>query len=219
MLCGYPCLNGRPCGFHAPCGVHTDEFRQGKEQEAMNRADRQSKARERQAREAVLPKCGWTTVSGQTCTHPMPCPFHANARKRRAEDEAASELMRKHLRAFEAANTCGFMCRDGKACTNIVPCTGHAVEQGTKECSSTLDGDPFARCRKKVKLGELFCECHKPFPDLGRQAAIYMDQCKRNKEQPRVQQFLTQHYPGKSALVVPIHDFTKYCESLHKKFA
>ena len=86
-----------------------------------------------------------------------------------------------------------------------------------KDCSSTLDGNPFTRCRKKVKVGELFCECHKPFPDLGRQAAIYMDGCKRRGEQPRLDHFLAQHYGG-AALVVPIHDFPKYCESVHKKF-
>ena len=162
----------------------------------MARADRRSRAVEQQ----MLPKCGFACRGGTTCTHPMPCPFH---RKRKA-DEAAS------------LPQCGFMCRDGAACTHALPCPAHAVEQGTKECSSTLDGDPFARCRKKVKLGELFCECHKPFPDLGRQAAIYMDGCKRRGEPPRLEQFLAQH--GGAALVVPIHDFAKYCESMHKKF-
>jgi len=165
----------------------------------MARADRRSRAVELHAKV----QCGWVTCGGATCTHPMPCPFHANARKKRA---------------LEALPRCGFQCRDGTACTLVAPCEIHGVEAGMKDCSSTLDGDPFARCRKKVKLGELFCDCHKPFPDLGRQAAIYMDECKHRGEQPRLEQFLAQHYPGKGTLVVPIHDFPKYCESMHKKF-
>ena len=111
----------------------------------MARADRHSRAIEQQAKEAALPKCGWRTSSGQTCTHPMPCPFHANARKRKALEDAAREKQR--------LPQCGFICRDGTACTNIVPCPAHAVEQGMKDCSSTLDGNPFTRCRKKVKVG------------------------------------------------------------------
>ena len=64
-----------------------------------------------------------------------------------------------------------------KCMTRRMPCQAHAVEAGMKDCSSTLDGDPFTRCRKKVKVGELFCDCHKPFPDQGRRAAIYGDEC------------------------------------------
>jgi hypothetical protein len=198
MDCGYPCSNGRPCGLRAPCGVHTEAFKEEKERQMMGRADRRSRAVEQQ----MLPKCGYTCRDGTACTHLLPCPFHE--RKRKAEAEAARER-------------CGFMGRDGAACTHTLPCPAHAVEQGTKECSSTLDGDPFARCRRKVQRGELFCDCHKPFPDLGRQAAIYMDGCKRRGEPPRLDHFLAQHYGG-AALVVPIHDFPKYCESMHKKF-
>jgi len=198
MDCGYPRSDGRPCGLRAPCGVHTEAFKEEKERQMMGRSDRRSRAVEQQA----LPKCGYTCRDGTACTHLLPCPFHE--RKRKAEAEAARER-------------CGFMGRDGAACTHTLPCPAHAVEQGTKECSSTLDGDPFARCRRKVQRGELFCDFHKPFPDLGRQAAIYMDGCKRRGEPPRLDHFLAQHYGG-AALVVPIHDFPKYCESMHKKF-
>ena len=67
---------------------------------------------------------------------------------------------------------------------------------GMKDCSSTLDTDPHARCRKKVKVGELFCELHEPFPDLGRRAAIYADECKRRGEKPTLANFMAAHYPG-----------------------
>ena len=64
-----------------------DFFKQRKERERMDRADAQSRARQREE----LPQCGWTTKSRQRCTHPMPCPFHATARKKAAEAEAAAE--------------------------------------------------------------------------------------------------------------------------------
>jgi len=171
----------------------------------------------------TAPRCGWTTLRGHACTVPMPCPYHENARKRKAEEDAARE--RQRLR--DAAPKCGFTCRDGAACTHVLPCPAHGMEAGMKDCSSTLDGDPFARCRKKVKVGELFCDCHKPFPDLGRKAAIYGDACVRRGEQPTMQKFLAEHYPdcedrpdsAKRGDPVAIHDIAKYCASMRAKFA
>ena len=64
------------------------------------------------------------------------------------------------------------------------------------------------------------CECHKPMPDLGRRVAIYGDACAHRGEQPHMEAFLEEHYPGlASDFLVPIHDFPKYCESVRKKFA
>jgi len=208
--CGYPCSNGRPCGLNAPCRVHTDEFKERKEREQMARADAQSKA----AQQEALPKCGWITARGQGCTNPMPCSFHANARKRKAEQEAAAE--RKRL--YDAAPKCGVECRDGTACARAEPCEVHGAKEGMKDCSSTLDCDPFKRCRHKVKIGELFCEMHQPFPDLGRNAAMYADACRQRGEQPTMQAFLAQHYPGKGSPTV-IRDFAAYSESMRQKFA
>ena len=51
-----------------------------------------------------------------------------------------------------------------------------------KRCASTLDTDPFERCRRQRPTGTLFCEQHEAFPDLGRRAAIYADTCKRRGE-------------------------------------
>ena len=95
----------------------------------MARADRQSKAVQQRAREAALPQCGWISASGQNCTHPMPCPFHANARKRRADEEAARE--RQRLR--DAAPKCGFTCRDGTACTHLLPRPFHERKRKAEE--------------------------------------------------------------------------------------
>jgi len=210
MECGYPCNNGRPCGCNVPCRVHTDEYKERKERERMARADAQSKA----AQQEALPKCGWITARGQGCTNPMPCSFHANDRKRKAEEEAAAEKRR----LLEALPKCGFECRNGMACQRPVPCEVHGAIEGMKECSSTLDCDPFKRCRHKVKIGELFCEMHQPFPDLGRNAAIYADACRQRGEQPTMQAFLAQHYLGKGSPTV-IRDFAAYSESMRQKFA
>ena len=209
--CGYPCNDGRPCCCPAPCKVHTDAFKQRKERERMDRADAQSRARQREE----LPQCGWTTKSRQRCTHPMPCPFHATARKKAAEAEAAAGRKRAH----DAAVKCGQSCRDGSACTRAVPCEVHGTIAGMKDCSSSLDGDPFDRCRKKVKVGELFCECHQPFPDLGRRAGTFGEACRQRGEKPTMQLFLAQHYPGHEGSPPGVHDFAKYCESMRQKFA
>ena len=138
---------------------------------------------------------------------------------RRGEAPADADAARERQRLRAAAPKCGFQHRDSTACSNIPPCEVHGVEAGIKDCSSTLDSNPFTRCRKTVKAGELFCDCHKPFPDLGRRAAIYRDDCVRRGQPPRMEEFLAVHYPASSMPVVPIHDLAKYCESMRKKFA
>jgi hypothetical protein len=85
----------------------------------------------------------------------------------------------------------------------------HGAVAGMKQCSSTLDADPFDRCRAKCEIGSLFCENHVDFPDMGRRAGIYGDSCKRRRVDPTVAEFMAVAYPG-AAGNVAIHDIALY---------
>ncbi len=163
--------------------------------------------------------CGYPCNNGQACSFALPCPAHTDAykekqRKRKAQEEAVQEKRR----LWEQLPKCGFQTRVGHPCTNAVPCEVHGVVEGMKDCSSTLDSDPRGFCRKKCKLGELFCDCHAPFPDMGRQAAIYADGCRRRAAKPSSEEFFQLHYPGR-ADPPAIHDISKYSECMRAKLA
>ena len=196
MSCGIPTQSGKPCAWRKPCRVHTDEWKQKRETFAMGREDGASK-------KMCRPACGWKKGDGQPCTAPMPCSWHANARKSYEKSQRPK---------------CGKPCRNGQACEQTLPCIFHDEVEGMKRCGSTLDGDPFERCRKKCKVGTLFCENHEDFPDMGRRAAIYGDWSKKQGTTPNMDEFLKMAYPG--ATKRPgIHVLDKFCETARQKMA
>jgi len=151
--------------------VHTEAWLQKRELAAMGIEDRASKA-------SCRPACGWPGRGGEPCTEPAPCGWHAAAReKQRREQERATRE-----EEYEAAPKCGKPTRGGQPCQQTPPCRFHSEIIGMKRCASTLDTDPFERCRRQCPTGTLFCEQHEAFPDLGRRAAIYADACKRRGE-------------------------------------
>ena len=169
--CGVPAQSGRPCAWRRPCGVHTEAWLQKRELAAMGIEDRASKA-------SCRPACGWPGRGGEPCTEPAPCGWHAAAReKQRREQERATRE-----EEYKAAPKCGKPTRGGQPCQQTLPCRFHSEIIGMKRCASTLDTDPFERCRRQCPTGTLFCEQHEAFPDLGRRAAIYADACKRRGE-------------------------------------
>ena len=98
------------------------------------------------------------------------------------------------------------------------PCSVHGEIAGMKQCGSTLDTDPFARCRAKCEIGALFCANHVAFPDLGRRAAIYGDSCKRRRVNPTIAEFMASAYPGATEPVA-IHNIAVYAEAQRVKMA
>jgi hypothetical protein len=201
-LCGVMTQSGQPCRWTAPCGVHTDAWLQ-----------RQALGREQRAMVAEDRRCDWPTSAGP-CTAPRPCSYHARARERAARD--ARELAERAAR--EAAPKCGELCRSGESCKMPKPCSVHGEVAGMKQCSSTLDTDPFDRCRSKCEIGSLFCENHVAFPDLGRRARIYGDSCKRRRVDPTLAEFMAVAYPGATEKVA-IHDIAVYVETHRVKMA
>jgi len=87
-----------------------------------------------------------------------------------------------------------------------------------KQCSSTLDTDPFDRCRAKCEIDSLFCTNDVAFPDLGRRAAIYGDSCKRRRVNPTIAEFMASAYPGATEPVA-IHNIAVYAEAQRVKMA
>ena len=196
MSCGIPTQNGKPCAWGKPCRVHTDDWKRKRETFAMGRADNASKR-------MCRPACGWKKGDGQPCTAPMPCSWHESARKIHAKSQRPK---------------CGKPCRNGQACAQTLPCVFHNEVMGMKQCGSTLDSDPFERCRQKCKVGTIFCEKHEDFPDMGRKAAIYGDWIKKQGTTPNMDEFLKMAYPG-STQRPSIHDLGKFCETARQKMA
>jgi hypothetical protein len=164
---------------------------------------------------ATMPLCGVLTKSGTPCRWVAPCGIHTPAW---LERQALSQTRATERAAREALPKCGEMCRSGERCKMPKPCSVHGAVAGMKQCSSTLDADPFDRCRAKCEIGSLFCESHVDFPDMGRRAGIYGDSCKRRRVDPTVAEFMAVAYPGASGNVA-IHDIALYVEAQRVKMA
>ena len=162
-----------------------------------------------------MSRCGVMTKSGTPCRWLTPCNVHT--------PEFLQRQAVFHARAsFHAAQAvlpkCGVHCRNGEPCKMPKPCSVHGEVVGMKQCSSTLDTDPFDRCRSKCAIGSLFCDNHVEFPDLGRRAGMYGDSCKRRRVEPTIAEFMAVAYPG-AAENVDIHDIAAYVETHRAKMA
>jgi len=193
---------GRPCPWLAPCGVHNEEWKRKQERRAFAAED----ARLQRERRENLPKCGWKTTTGRPCVVPMPCRHHLCFRVRiqRAEEAKARALLPK----------CGKRRRDDTVCDRPKPCQTHELALGKRWCSSTLDGNPTERCQLQTDIGEMFCDKHREFPDLGRKAAFYYQMCEG--ENLEVTAFLAWAYPH-TEQSPNIYDFPRFAESAYKK--
>ena len=115
---------------------------------------------------------------------------------------------------------CGKRKRDGTPCEQPAPCYIHTLAPGKKWCSSTLDSDPHERCGLQCDIGELYCDKHRQFPDLGRKvAALYsriMIGGPLSVDFYRAHHFREWAYPG-SKDDLQVHDFAKYAKAMHAK--
>jgi hypothetical protein len=162
-----------------------------------------------------MARCGALTKSGTQCRWMSPCGVHTPVY---LERQAIFQARANERAAQEALPKCGELCRSGEACKMPKPCSVHGEVVGMKQCSSTLDADPFDRCRQKCAIGSLFCDKHVDFPDLGRRAGIYGDSCKRRRVEPTIAEFMAVAYPG-AAESVDIHDIAAYVETHRAKMA
>ena len=203
--CGVITQAGRPCPWLAPCGVHDEEWHRKRERRAVATEDARMK-RETRTMTAEDRKCGWITGRGHPCTYPMPCSIHAakRAREQRAEEAKARALLPK----------CGKRRRDDTVCDRPKPCQIHELALGKRWCSSTLDGNPTERCQLQTDIGEMFCDKHREFPDLGRKAAIFYQMC--GGENVEVTAFLAWAYPH-TEQSPDIYNFPLFAESAYKK--
>ena len=78
-----------------------------------------------------------------------------------------------------------------------------------------MDGNPLERCGLQCDIGQLFCDKHLPFPDLGRKAAMYADLCLKEDEVIHLDRFAEWAYPG-SKEKPQIFDIAKYALNMRK---
>jgi hypothetical protein len=162
-----------------------------------------------------MSRCGAMTKGGTPCRWISPCSVHTPVY---LERQAIFQARASERAAQDALPKCGVQCRSGEACKMPKPCSVHGEVAGMKQCSSTLDTDPFDRCRQKCAIGSLFCDKHVDFPDMGRRAGIYGDSCKRRRVEPTIAEFMAVAYPG-AAENVDIHDIAAYVETHRAKMA
>ena len=140
--------------------------RRGVAPQRERRAFAAEDARLQRERRENLPKCGWKTTTGRPCVVPMPCRHHSIFRHVRDQAKARALLPK-----------CGKRTRDGSMCDHPKPCQIHELGPNKRWCSSTLDSNPTERCQLQTEIGQMFCEKHLEFPDLGRKAAMYYQMC------------------------------------------
>ena len=154
------------------------------------------------------PACGWLE-KGIACEVPMPCGFHAKARRLKEQELRKQELKK-----------CGKRTRNGEPCGKTLPCEVHDLQAGKRWCASTLDAEPHKRCALQCDAGELFCEKHRDFPDLGRKLATYRQMCVVAGRAVEESLFLKWAYPlapPNPPTWQPIHDIAKFAKICHER--
>ncbi len=108
--------------------------------------------------------------------------------------------------------------RGGEPCEQTRPCPFHGTVKGQKRCASTLDSDPFQRCKLQCSVGTLFCDKHQEWPDLGPKAGMYADRCLQKGTPVVMKGFAQWAYPGAST-TPEIYDLERSSESLRLKMS
>ena len=142
----------------------------------------------------------------------MPCGFHAKARRLKEQQRREDETNK--------LPKCGKRTRNGEPCGRTIPCDVHDLQAEKKSCASTLDAEPHKRCTLQCDAGELFCEKHRDFPDLGRKLATYRQMCVVEGRAIDEASFLKWAYPlapPNPPTWQPIHDIAKFAEVCHER--
>ena len=125
-------------------------------------------------------------------------------------------MAREDHRSRQASRgICNIIQRNGNICTNVKgECSVHAPAE--LRCKSMLESDVTLQCWGYKEDGSEYCSNHCQFPNLGVNAKVYGDECKRLSEPCSLQSFIERFYPGANKGSYPRHadEFLTYIKCM-----